>query len=635
MREYKVTFYPGEKEISVPKDENLLRVAAAAGLYIAASCGGNQTCGKCKVIIESGEVEGGISEKLSEGEIEKGYRLACAAKIKSDLVVRIPVESQLSDKRVLRDAVSKRLIIAEQLKTLAQKYIFSPLLKKYYLQLPEPTLEDHIDDWARIKRGLKQEYGFPDCSISFSCLKALPELLRRAKFKVTLTLRQDTEMPEVVNVEEGDQTKEHFALAVDIGTTSVYVRLIDLLDGNILATSSDYNGQIAYGEDIINRIVYSQKGDGLKTLQEAVTKTINRLIKNVLKEAEVSCEKVSYLVAAGNTTMTHLLLGVNPKYIREAPYVPVINSPLPIKAADIGLDLAEHTYLYLLPGVASYVGGDITSGVLATDMLQSDELTLYIDIGTNAEAVVGNKDWMVTTACSAGPAFEGGTIKHGMRATTGAIEQVEIGEDFEPMIITIGHKPAKGICGVGLIDLVSELLETGMINQKGKFNDVGTSRIRADQGTKEYVLAFADETDIGEDIVITEPDIDDLLRAKGAIYAGISTLLNSVGLTISDISRVIIAGNLGFHLEIEKAITIGLLPEMDYSKFSFVGNGSLLGATLSACSSQMFKKAQQVAKSMTNIELSDNAGFMDEYMAALFLPHTEEKRFPQSFKRLS
>ncbi|MFH1528219.1 MAG: ASKHA domain-containing protein, partial [Bacteroidota bacterium] len=384
-----------------------------------------------------------------------------------------------------------------------------------------------------------------------------------------------------------------------------------------------------------NRIVYSQKGDGLKTLQEAVTKTINRLIKNVLKEAEVSCEKVSYLVAAGNTTMTHLLLGVNPKYIREAPYVPVINSPLPIKAADIGLDLAEHTYLYLLPGVASYVGGDITSGVLATDMLQSDELTLYIDIGTNAEAVVGNKDWMVTTACSAGPAFEGGTIKHGMRATTGAIEQVEIGEDFEPMIITIGHKPAKGICGVGLIDLVSELLETGMINQKGKFNDVGTSRIRADQGTKEYVLAFADETDIGEDIVITEPDIDDLLRAKGAIYAGISTLLNSVGLTISDISRVIIAGNLGFHLEIEKAITIGLLPEMDYSKFSFVGNGSLLGATLSACSSQMFKKAQQVAKSMTNIELSDNAGFMDEYMAALFLPHTEEKRFPQSFKRLS
>ena len=635
MREYKVTFYPGEKEISVPKDENLLRVAAAAGLYIAASCGGNQTCGKCKVIIESGEVEGGISEKLSEGEIEKGYRLACAAKIKSDLVVRIPVESQLSDKRVLRDAVSKRLIIAEQLKTLAQKYIFSPLLKKYYLQLPEPTLEDHIDDWARIKRGLKQEYGFPDCSISFSCLKALPELLRRAKFKVTLTLRQDTEMPEVVNVEEGDQTKEHFALAVDIGTTSVYVRLIDLLDGNILATSSDYNGQIAYGEDIINRIVYSQKGDGLKTLQEAVTKTINRLIENVLKEAEVSCEKVSYLVAAGNTTMTHLLLGVNPKYIREAPYVPVINSPLPIKAADIGLDLAEHTYLYLLPGVASYVGGDITSGVLATDMLQSDELTLYIDIGTNAEAVVGNKDWMVTTACSAGPAFEGGTIKHGMRATTGAIEQVEIGEDFEPMIITIGHKPAKGICGVGLIDLVSELLETGMINQKGKFNDVGTSRIRADQGTKEYVLAFADETDIGEDIVITEPDIDDLLRAKGAIYAGISTLLNSVGLTISDISRVIIAGNLGFHLEIEKAITIGLLPEMDYSKFSFVGNGSLLGATLSACSSQMFKKAQQVAKSMTNIELSDNAGFMDEYMAALFLPHTEEKRFPQSFKRLS
>jgi uncharacterized 2Fe-2S/4Fe-4S cluster protein (DUF4445 family) len=631
MKEYKVIFYPGEKEIVAPENENLLRVAAAAGLYITASCGGNQTCGKCKVIIESGKVEGGNLENLSFEEIKRGYRLACASKIKSDLAVRIPVESQLSDKRVLKEAVSKRLIILEQLKNLSSDYKLEPLLKKYYLELPLPTLEDHIDDWARIKRAFKQKYDLHCCSISFSCLKVLPSLLRKADFKVTLTICQNGE---VVKIEEGDQTKEHFGLACDIGTTSIYVSLINLLDGKILSTSSDYNGQIAYGEDVIHRITYSQKGDGLKTLQKAVTKTINKLIEDVLKEAEVSKEKVSYLVAAGNTTMTHLLLGINPRYIREAPYIPATNSPLAIKAFEIGLNLGEHTYLYLLPGVASYVGGDITSGILATDITRSDDLTLYIDIGTNAEAVVGNKDWMVTAACSAGPAFEGGTIKHGMRATTGAIEQVEIGSDYEPMIITIGHKPAKGICGVGLIDLVAEMLEAGIINQKGSFNEVNSARIRTKEGIKEYVLAFADETDIEKDIVITEPDIDDLMRAKGAIYAGVSTLLNSVGLAISDIDRVIIAGNLGFHIEIEKAIIIGLFPEMDYSKFSFVGNGSLLGATLSACSKQMFEKAQQVAGSMTNIELSDNISFMNEYMAALFLPHTEEKRFPEVFKNL-
>ncbi|MDI6792973.1 MAG: ASKHA domain-containing protein [bacterium] len=636
MKEYKVIFYPGGEEANAPHGENLLRVAAAAGLYITASCGGNQTCGKCKVIIESGEIEGGLSDKLSPEEIEKGYRMACTSKIKSDLEVRIPVESQLSDKRVLTEATSKRLLIPESLETLAPEYKLNPLLKKYYLELPLPTLKDNIDDYSRLKRGLKQSYNFPDCSISLSCLKTIPGLLRKSGFKVTLTLLETGNIPEIVKIEEGDRTAEHYCIAIDIGTTSIYAALIDLSQGEVLATASDYNAQIAYGEDIINRIVYSQKGDGLKTLQEAVVKTIEGAIHRVLKEADISEDKISYLVAAGNTTMTHLLLGLDPKYIREAPYIPAINSTLQIQAAEVGLDLPAHVCLYLFPGAAGYIGGDITAGVLGTGIAQSDELILFIDIGTNGEVVLGNSEWMVAAACSAGPAFEGGTIKHGMRATFGAIEQVEIDENCEPMLITLGHKPPKGICGAGLISLIAELLETGIINQRGKFNTgLSTTRIRTKGGTKEYVLAFKDETGIDEDIVITEPDIDDLIRAKGAMYAGVSTLLNSVGLGISDISRIIIAGNLGFHLEVEKAITIGLFPEVDYSKFTFIGNGSLLGATLSACSREMFEKADEIARSITNIELSDNPEFMEEYMAALFLPHTEEKRFPEVLKRLS
>ncbi|MFH1562206.1 MAG: ASKHA domain-containing protein [Nitrospirota bacterium] len=637
MKQHKIIFYPGGEIADAADGQNLLRVAAAAGLYITASCGGNQTCGKCKVIIESGTIEGGVSEKLTPEEIKKGYRLACASRIKTDLTVKIPVESQLADKRVLEESVSKRLLITETLKDLRPDYRLEPLLNKYYLELPQPTKEDNIDDFSRIKKELRQISNFEDCSINLFALKKLPHTLRENDFKVTITLFEEDKLkPKIINIEKGDKRGRHFAIAIDIGTTSIYVRLINLLSGEILSTVSDYNAQSAYGEDVITRIVHSLKGDGLQILQQAVVKTIETLITQVLKDKDIHRAEVSYLVAAGNTTMIHLLLGITPKYLRESPYVPVTNSTLEIPAVKIGLEFPEDVYLHTLPGVASYVGGDITAGVLGTGVFQADELTLFIDIGTNGEIVLGNKEWLVTTSCSAGPAFEGGTIKHGMRATLGAIEQVEINKDYEPMLITIGHKPPKGICGAGLISLVAELLEVGIISQNGKFNtEIDTPRIRTRDGVIEYVLAFAAQTNIGSDIVITEPDLDDLIRAKAAMYAGVSTLLDSVGLDIADISKIIIAGNLGFHIEIEKAITIGLFPEVPASKFTFVGNGSLLGATLCACSKQMWEEAKKIANSMTNIELTDNPKFMNEYIAALFLPHTEEKRFPTVFKRLN
>jgi len=336
------------------------------------------------------------------------------------------------------------------------------------------------------------------------------------------------------------------------------------------------------------------------------------------------------MVVAGNTTMLQLLLGLEPKYIRLAPYTPTITTVPLVKASTLGIKVGEHVCLYALPSVASYVGADIVSGVLGVGLHQQKKLTLYVDIGTNGEIVIGNSDWMVTAACSAGPAFEGGGIKYGMIANDGAIEGFDINQsDFEPTISTIGDKKPKGICGSGLINIVAGLLEAGVINQNGKFHtDLSTKKVREGSDGHEYVLSWAPETQIGKDIVITEVDIDNLIRAKGAMYAGCQTLIKSVGLTCRDLEQVIIAGAFGSSLNIDKSIAIGLFPDIPRDRFIYIGNGSLLGARLTCFSTDMLDEGERVVRMMTNFELSENADFMNNYIAALFLPHTNADEFP-------
>lgn len=639
----KVHFDPDNVDIVVEQGDNLLEAAIDEGVHVNASCGGAGVCGTCKVLIKEGEVESIRTEKLSEEEYEQGFRQACQSKIVSDLIVTIPVESRLETAVLVCE--SKELMAGIQpSEALATGWRFNPPVTKLFVELPPPSLQDNTSDLSRVLRGLEHQHDLDNISVDFSAIKKLAKALRDGDWKVTVTsLLTRTEAQSdggqtstIINIEPGDTRGKLYSLALDIGTTAVRGQLLDLNRGRVLAQSVDYNGQLSYGEDIISRIAYCEKPRGLKKLQQAVVATINAIIKELLGQSRVKVEHIAHIVVAGNTTMAQLLLGLDPKYIRLAPYTPTANFIPLLRATDLGIKVRKHVRLYMLPSVASYVGPDIVSGIVGSGVHQRKKLTLYLDIGTNGEIVIGNSDWMVTASCSAGPAFEGGGVKHGMIATNGAIEGVDIDpSSFEPVIHTIGETKPKGICGSGLINIVAGLLEVGGIAQNGQFNtDLPTKRIRAGSDGYEYVLCWAPETQIGRDIVIAEADIDNLIRAKGAMYAGCQTLIKRVGLTCSDFERVIVAGDFGSHVDIEKAITIGLFPDIPRDRFIFIGNGSLLGARLTSFSTGMLNEGERVARMMTNFELSEDVDFMNNYIAALFLPHTSANEFPSVKDRL-
>jgi len=639
---HKISFLPHQKEIRVKDREILLRAAMEAGVHINASCGGAGVCGKCRVIIEQGQVEDGISEKLSPEDLKKGYRQACQAIVTGDLVVRVPVESTvdasvLNIQRVPRKTARIREMNLEELK---EKGLFVPPVEKKYLELTPPSAQDNLPDTMRLLGFLKLVHDEHRLEVDLSVLRKMPDVLRDENFKVTATLarpvREKDGRTRIINVQAGDTTAHNYAIAMDIGTTTIYGQLIDLKTGEVLEQYGDFNGQISYGEDVISRIVYAEKPGGLEKLHQVVIDTINKIIQKLFRNTRIDPDEVSTITLAGNTTMTQLLLKINPKYIRRSPYVPASTLFPPIRAVDLGMAVNDHVTALFYPAVSSYVGGDIVSGIMGSGVYRSEELCLFMDIGTNAEIVIGNKDWLACAACSAGPAFEGGGIQFGMRATKGAIEDFSIDPaTLEPMVITIGNVRPKGICGSGLISVVATLFETGIISNDGKFNrNLKTSRIRKTNGIWEYVLAFKDETQIDRDVTISEPDIDNLIRAKGAMFSGCMTLLEEVGLNISDIQRIYLAGAFGSYVDLERAMTIGLLPETEPDRVVYVGNGSLMGAKMSSLTNRIRRDVAEVTQKMTNFELSETASYMDHYIAALFLPHTNLERFPKLQARL-
>jgi uncharacterized 2Fe-2S/4Fe-4S cluster protein (DUF4445 family) len=641
MTTHKVKFLPYDMQIQVDDGETLIRAAMEAGVHVNASCGGEGVCGKCRVLIEAGTVEGGISEKLSKEDLAEGYRLACQAAVKSDLVVRIPVESTI-DTGVLKLQASPRRtahIRTMNFDELKEKGLFVAPVEKKYLELPEPTAQDNLPDVTRLISYLNLKHDEHRLEVELSVVRKIPDVIREDNFKITATLVRpvrDVGKTRIINVQPGDTSKHSYAIAMDIGTTTVYGQVIDLISGEVLAEHGEFNGQISYGEDVISRIVYAEKPGGLEKISAVVIKTINKILGKIVHRSGVDPEDISTITLAGNTTMTQLMLKVNPRSIRRAPYVPAATLYPPLKAAGLGMDLGEHVTALVYPAVSSYVGGDIVAGVMGSGIYRSEELTIYLDVGTNAEIVIGNQDWLACAACSAGPAFEGGGLKFGMRAAKGAIEDFSIDPaSLEPMIITIGNVRPKGICGSGLITMVAAMFEMGIINNLGKFDrDLDTPRIREDNGVYEYVLAWRDETQIDRDVTLTEIDIENLIRAKGAIYSGCMTLLAEVGMSIGDIEHIILAGGFGSYVDLEKAITIGLLPELDADKVTFIGNGSLMGARMSSLTNRIRKDVVEVTKKMTNFELSDTNSYMDNYVAALFLPHTDMNQFPKLKSRL-
>ena len=651
MNRYRVKFLPIEKTFPVEENETILETAMRSGIHINASCGGNGACGKCRIKIREGETRASTHPKIAQWEYDEGVRLACMTRPHSDLVVEIPFESQVDRVALKRRGEPSHILSAMDVDRLVKGWSVDPSVFKKYVELPPPSPEDNMNDLARLTRELRKTHLMNDVSLDFRMLKKLAATLRKADWRVTVTIVLTRKGYTLINVEPGNTEEQNYSIVIDIGTTTVCGQLLDLARCQVyrrmegadngtqactLAETADYNAQISYGEDVISRIVFAQKAGGLKRLQEVIVSTINGVIRELLAMSGIEVELISHLVFAGNTTMTHLVLGLDPKYIMMSPYTPTSNFIPPVRAINIGLNVKDHVFTYIFPGVASYVGGDIVAGVLGSGIFQRDEVTLFIDVGTNGEIVIGNKDWLTCTSCSAGPAFEGGGIKFGMRAGNGAIEQVKINPStYEPMILTIARAKPAGICGSGLIDLVAELFEAGAIDQNGKFNrELPTARVREGESGWEYVLSFAAESRIGRDIVLTEVDLDNLIRAKAAIYAGCKTLLDSVGLRFEDLERVIIAGGFGHSIDLEKAQMIGLLPDVPVEKFIFVGNGSLLGARLLSFSRELLKQTERIAKTMTNIELANNPAFMDEFIAALFIPHTNESDFPRVIEQI-
>ncbi len=612
----------------------LLDVALDAGIFMPASCGGAGSCGRCKVRVAEGAVEAITLEKIRPEERAQGYVLACQTRISGDVVVEIP-KVKVGRKVIPRDEAERMRMTARPMESPIIPQI-DPIGIRVLMEPHAPMPQDNVSDLERTIRTLKVNHGIAPVTASFDILRDLSLIAREQDWKMTAHL-QVREIPEcdgrfyrMYRVSPGHLAAPPTAVAIDIGTTSLWGELVNLETGEVLARASRYNPQISMGDDVISRIVFALKKDGLEKLQQQVVTGLNEIIEEILKHSGQPRQSINFMVAAGNTVMTHLFLGLYPRFLREAPYVPVAQNVEPIPAREFGLNLPPQAMVIVFPGVASYVGGDIVSGVLANGMWNSDEMTLFIDIGTNGEIVAGSRDLLMTAACSAGPAFEGGGLEYGMRAAPGAIEGILIDPDtYEPMIKTIDAKPPVGICGSGIINIISQMLKLGILDPNAKFvRGLNTPRVRQGRSGYEYVITWAAETGLNEDIVLTEVDLDNIVRAKAAMFSGYTCLLDKVGLGVDILDRVIIAGAFGSFINLDHAVTIGLLPDIPPEKFSFIGNSSLKGARLAALDRKLIDKAQVIARSMTNVELSEDPSYMDNFMAALFLPHTRSDLFP-------
>ncbi len=628
MGDIKVRFSPGDREAVVKKGENLLVAAMEAGVSLNSACGGEGLCGKCKVVIKKGKVKAEISSHIEKGQRKKGYVLACLSSAITDLEVFVPPESRAEVGQA--SGVYSEIEEASKGKALATETLFehSPLVRKFYLELPKPTLQDSIGDLDRIYREL--ESALDSCLIgtSLANVKLLADMLRENDFKITVTVGDKNGVLELLFIEPGDRSKANYGLAFDIGTTTVSGQLIDLNTKKVLGTKITSNKQAVFGSDIITRIVYASSAEGLAELNTAIIENMNEMTRGLSREHNIPISDITAVMVGANMTMLHLLSKIDPTYIRREPYVPTTSAVPTVHASELGLKVNPKGILACIPGVSTYVGGDITAGVIASGLYNGVDLSLLVDIGTNGEIVLGGRDWMIACSASAGPAFEGSGVSCGMRAVDGAIQEVEIDNEFNVKFMTVGAKDPRGICGSGYIDLLCQMLKRALIGRDGRIDlNKDTNRIRRTKRGVEFIVVFKRGSATGEDIVITEEDIEDLKRSKGAIYSAITTLISKMELKQDDLKNIYVAGGFGYFLNIESAISIGLLPDVDRNIFSFLGNTSLVGTRECLLSRQAFSKAKEVAKKITYLDLGSEPKYMDEYVASLFVPHTDLGRF--------
>ena len=629
MSTARVTFKPDATSAVVERGATLLDAAFAAGLLLDGSCGGRGICGRCAVTVVSGPVD------ALEGPPAKvdGHNLACRTVIGGNVTVEVPAASRIEGLEILTGSDRAIGIFEPSDASLDRvpdvgRFRLDPLATSIPLTIPAPTIDDASSDLGALRRELRRSHGIRELDVPLTLLRRLPGRIRDADRTVAAVVARHDGTHELLELADGREHRPVFGLAIDIGTTTVVVHLVNLRTGEIAGSAGALNGQSAYGDDVISRIIHAAEPGGLEQLRSSVVNEINVLAGSLALAHHVDRHEVVAAVVAGNTTMIHLFLGLPPDEIRRAPYVPVATSLPVLHAAELGLHIHGRAVVACMPGVGSYVGGDITADVLASGMDQRSELTMLIDAGTNGETVIGNRDFLVCCACSAGPAFEGGGTSCGMRAAKGAISRVELSAGGEPVWATIGDARPRGICGSGLIDLLAELLRAGTLDRSGSLRP-GAPGVREAEGGLEMLVASPEVTAGGRAITLSAADIETLLRSKAAVYAGAAVLARRLGVDMADIERVYVAGGFGTSLDVEKAMLVGLLPDMPVDRVSFIGNGSAAGARMALLSHEAWLRSAEIAERMTYRDLGADHSFMDEYVAALFLPHTDSRRFPR------
>ena len=621
--------------------DNLLELARRGNVAIDAPCSGNGSCGKCRVKLIEGQLDTIKSRHITDEEYEAGWRLSCNCKVMSDCVVFVPdIASAYQSRMKTADLSSpKEIAIFEDCKNQLQEsgIHFDNDFLALDVVMAEPSLEDTMPDNERLTWGIQSVMEVEQVKIPFTVMVKLAHTLRENNFHVCVKGRLDGDTFHCMEI-SAPEDNVIAGCAIDIGTTTVTMVLTDLKTGKLLAKGSSGNGQIRYGADVINRIIQQGRPGGKKNLQNAIIKeTLTPIIANLCKTAGISARSILRLSVGANTTMNHLLLGVDAEPVRMEPYIPSFFGWEGLLAGDLKLPANPLAPVVIAPNIGSYVGGDITAGTLASGIWDKDEMSLFIDLGTNGELVFGNRDFLMSCACSAGPAFEGGDISCGMRATDGAVEAVTIDKiTMEPTFDIIGDEGQRvvGLCGSGIIDMISELFRCGIINAKGLFVREGKRVARDQHGMGRYILATAEESETGREISINEVDIDNFIRAKGAIFSAIDTLLQSVDMTVDCIDKVYVAGGIGSGINMHNAVNIGMFPDVDIEKFHYIGNSSLTGAYAMVLSDQAIEKCNEVMANMTYLELSTYPGYMDSFVAACFLPHTDRSLFPNSVQEM-
>jgi uncharacterized 2Fe-2S/4Fe-4S cluster protein (DUF4445 family) len=607
----RVKFLPSDRTVAVPAGNTILQAAIEAGVPIEGVCGGNGLCGKCKVRLqmdntkaEKGRLTPAERKFLAEDDIEAGWVLACQHPLFEDAVVFL---------RDLKDVHERKIGTADSEKV----GLHESSIKKLHVVLKKPSLEDQCADWERLIDAL------PVGNIAFSRLAAssLPQTLRNGKFNVTAVLDD----ARLLAVEPGDTTARAFGLAIDIGTTTLAVYLIDLNQGIVLASGAATNPQNVFGADVISRIAYASSPDALRELQKIVVGGINGIIESLTEKTHINISEIYQVVVVGNTTMGHLFLGIDPSFLARAPFIPVFNKAVEVNAGELGLAALETSSVTLLPNVAGYVGSDTVGVMLAVGADRLEGVHLIVDIGTNGEIILVGKGRILTCSTAAGPAFEGAKIRHGMRAAEGAIERVSISSDVEAMTIGSG-KPA-GICGSGLVDALSEMVRTGIVEGSGRLLDrperlaslppALRQRLRTAGGQAEFVLVRGQDSADRSDIVITQKDIREVQLAKGAIMAGIRVLMREMKVGTEEIEQVLLAGAFGNYIGRASSLGIGLLPFVPIEKIKAIGNAAGKGAQMALLSAEERQRAFVLAQRTRHMELSTDKRFQEAFISSL------------------